>query len=95
MTLCNGYDTVSQSIQKCVNETNQSRSSQQRSSTSREGQDDEGAASLQRETRSTLMEYLSDNLQVKFSYIYFMENILLHMRINSCSTEINIKLFYL
>ncbi|XP_012219597.1 histone deacetylase 6 isoform X2 [Linepithema humile] len=54
---------VSQSIQQCVNESNQPRSSQQRSSSTHESRDDEGAASLQPETRSTLMEYLSDNLQ--------------------------------
>lgn len=50
-----------------MNETNQSRGSQQGNSNIREDRDDEGAASLQRETRSTtLSDYLSDNLQVKF-----------------------------
>lgn len=55
---------VSQSIQKCVNETNQSRGSQQGNSDIHEDRDDEGAASSRRETQSTtLSEYLSDNLQ--------------------------------
>ncbi|XP_018305057.1 histone deacetylase 6 isoform X2 [Mycetomoellerius zeteki] len=55
---------VSQSIQKCVNETHQSKSSQQGNSDIREDRDDEGAASSQPGTRSTtLSEYLSDNLQ--------------------------------
>ncbi|KAL6254921.1 hypothetical protein P5V15_014263 [Pogonomyrmex californicus] len=55
---------VSQNIQKCVNETNQPRGSQQENSNIREDRDDENATSLQRETRSTtLSEYLSDNLQ--------------------------------
>ncbi|KAG5326611.1 HDAC6 deacetylase, partial [Pseudoatta argentina] len=55
---------VSQSIQKCVNETHQSRGSQQENSDIREDRDDEGAASSQSGTRPiTLSEYLSDNLQ--------------------------------
>ncbi|XP_018376605.1 PREDICTED: histone deacetylase 6 isoform X2 [Trachymyrmex cornetzi] len=55
---------VSQSIQKCVNETHQSRGSQQGNSDIREDHDDEGAASSQSGTRPiTLSEYLSDNLQ--------------------------------
>ncbi|CAL1678585.1 unnamed protein product [Lasius platythorax] len=55
---------VSQSIQKCVNEMNQSKDSQQGGSRTRENREDEGAASLQRETQSTtLLDYLSDNLQ--------------------------------
>ncbi|XP_029174654.1 histone deacetylase 6 [Nylanderia fulva] len=54
---------VSQSIQKCVNEMKQSRDSQQGSSRTGEDYDDEGAASLQRETQPTLLDYLSDNLQ--------------------------------
>ncbi|XP_025261717.1 histone deacetylase 6 isoform X2 [Camponotus floridanus] len=55
---------ASQSIQKCVNETNQSKDNQQGGSRIPEDRDDEGAASLQRETQSTtLLEYLSDNLQ--------------------------------
>ncbi|RLU20621.1 hypothetical protein DMN91_007234 [Ooceraea biroi] len=55
---------VSQNIQKCVNETNQSRNTQQANSSIREDRDDEDAASLQRETQSAnLLEYLSENLQ--------------------------------
>ncbi|KAG5344016.1 HDAC6 deacetylase, partial [Acromyrmex charruanus] len=55
---------VSQSIQKCVNETHQSRGSQQENSDIHEDRDDEGAASSQSGTRPiTLSEYLSDNLQ--------------------------------
>ncbi|KAG5329379.1 HDAC6 deacetylase, partial [Acromyrmex heyeri] len=55
---------VSQSIQKCVNETHQSRGSQQENSDIHEDRDNEGAASSQSGTRPiTLSEYLSDNLQ--------------------------------
>ncbi|XP_028048601.1 histone deacetylase 6 isoform X2 [Monomorium pharaonis] len=55
---------VSQSIQKCVNETNQPTGSQQENSNIHEERDNEGAASSQRETQTTtLSEYLSDNLQ--------------------------------
>ncbi|XP_012058675.1 PREDICTED: LOW QUALITY PROTEIN: histone deacetylase 6 [Atta cephalotes] len=55
---------VSQNIQKCVNETHQSRGNQQGNSDIHEDRDDEGAASSQSGTRPiTLSEYLSDNLQ--------------------------------
>ncbi|XP_014474298.1 PREDICTED: histone deacetylase 6 isoform X1 [Dinoponera quadriceps] len=55
---------VSQSIQKCVNETKQSRDNQQGSSSIHNDHDEEGAAALQRETRATnLLDYLSDHLQ--------------------------------
>lgn len=55
-----------------MNETNQSRGTQQGNSNIREDRDDEdAAASLQRETQSTtLSEYLSDNIQVKLLLLY-------------------------
>ena len=58
---------MSQNIQKCVNETHQSRGNQQGNSDIHEDRDDEGAASSQSGTRPiTLSEYLFDNLQVKY-----------------------------
>lgn len=72
-----------------MNEANHSRSGQQNSST-HDSHDDEGAGSLQRETQPTLMEYLSDNLQVELSYTS-RQSVLSHTRINFSSTQINIK----
>ncbi|KAL0119653.1 hypothetical protein PUN28_007827 [Cardiocondyla obscurior] len=56
---------VLQSIQKCVNEMNQPKGSQQENSNTGDDRDDNAAAgSSQRETRlKTLTEYFSDNLQ--------------------------------
>jgi len=60
-----------------VNETNQPRGSQQGNSNIREDRDSEGAASSQRETRpTTLSEYLSDNLQVKFLLLRYKTSVL-------------------
>ncbi|EFN88230.1 Histone deacetylase 6 [Harpegnathos saltator] len=55
---------VSQIIQKCVKDTNQSRDNQQGSSGTCDDNDDEGAGALQREIQTTnLLDYLSDHLQ--------------------------------